>query len=123
MKTCSGCKIEKPFDHFNKSGNKRQFMHGYCKPCQADYDRGYRLPKRFGLSMSEYNELFIKQEGKCAICNVHQSEFIKALAVDHNHRTNKVRGLLCFACNSAIGKLKESDEIINNALEYLRKWR
>ena len=123
MKTCSMCKLNKPISLFNKSGNKRQFMNAYCKPCQAIYDKRYNLKRRFNITVEDYNTMFLEQGGCCAICKKHQSNFKRSLHIDHDHSTGKVRGLLCFACNSAIGKFEESEEIINNSLEYLREWR
>jgi hypothetical protein len=75
---------------------------------------------KYGLSRKQYNEMFRKQRGCCAICGVHQSEFKKALAVDHNHSTGKNRGLLCSACNVAIGLLKEDREVLRKAMLYLQ---
>jgi len=65
------------------------------------------------------------QNGKCAICDSdyggHRNGEQKALAVDHCHTTNKVRGLLCEPCNQAIGKLQDSAEICRRAANYLEK--
>lgn len=69
--------------------------------------------------LSYYNQLFLKQEGRCAICTKHQSEFKKALHVDHDHKTSKVRGLLCTRCNPGIGYLQNSPTICKAAYEYL----
>jgi hypothetical protein len=66
-------------------------------------------------------KLFEEQRGRCAICNRHQFEFSKKLAVDHSHETEKVRGLLCSNCNHAIGQLKDDPELCFRAAEYLIK--
>lgn len=79
--------------------------------------------KRFDyLEMNEakYNILFAVQEGRCKICNKHQSEFKRKLAVDHDHKTNEVRGLLCNKCNTGIGLLKEDLEILKSAISYIK---
>lgn len=62
-----------------------------------------------------YNEMWLKQGGKCAICG--KSEPV--LCVDHCHKTQYVRGLLCSNCNSGIGFLKDSPELVLKALKYL----
>ena len=80
-----------------------------------------RLKYYYGIGYNDYNNLFNKQNGCCAICGKHQSELNRKLSVDHNHNTGVVRGLLCRNCNSAIGLLKEDVNIINNALKYINK--
>jgi hypothetical protein len=51
----------------------------------------------------DFDRLYQIQQGKCAICLVHSTEFKRTLAVDHDHRTGMVRGLLCDGCNAAVG--------------------
>lgn len=77
--------------------------------------------KLYGVSVEEYNEIFNNQEGKCAICDIPQSELKSRLGVDHNHVTNQVRGLLCHKCNLALGLLDDSIEILDRAKVYLLK--
>jgi hypothetical protein len=78
-----------------------------------------RRVRRYGITLETYNVLFAKQEGKCAICERHQSECKRAFAVDHDHDTGEVRGLLCSNCNTALGLLKDSPEITEKATQYL----
>jgi hypothetical protein len=87
-----------------------------------DWRHNYYLKRKYDISQEQYNELLIKQRGRCAICGTHQLELKKALSVDHNHTTNKVRELLCDKCNVAIGLLNESPDILKKAIEYLQKW-
>lgn len=63
--------------------------------------------------------MLARQCERCAICNRHQSEFKIALAVDHDHETGRVRGLLCKPCNIAIGLLGENQSHLMNAAAYL----
>ena len=77
----------------------------------------------FGMTLFEYNELFVKQEGCCGICKQHQTTFERRLAVDHCHETGKIRGLLCMKCNQGIGQLKDSIEVLSNAIEYLKEFK
>jgi hypothetical protein len=74
---------------------------------------------RYGVSDNWYDERFILQNGLCAICE--QPPDKKPLGIDHNHKTGKVRELLCHKCNSAIGLLNEDTIIIQKVLEYLKK--
>jgi hypothetical protein len=75
--------------------------------------------KKYGLTLEQYDELFNKQEGKCAICGKHQSELKQALCVDHDHITKKVRGLLCITCNRGIGYLNDNIQLLSQAINYL----
>jgi hypothetical protein len=88
--------------------------------------KGYSLKKSFGISVEEFKRLLSENEGKCHICNLPETSKLKSrktrsLAVDHDHKTGKVRGLLCWACNSGIGKLKDDPEILRIAALYLEK--
>ena len=84
------------------------------------------LKRSYGITIQEYEVLFQKQNGKCAICNLPETKInkkdkqFKKLAVDHCHKTGKIRGLLCFACNGSLGKFKDSIELLQNAIEYLK---
>lgn len=82
----------------------------------------YNLKHRFGLSEQEYNQMFIDQKGRCAICDRHQSEFNRGLYVDHCHITGKVRKLLCCTCNTFLGAIKDCPEKAAKVQEYL-KWQ
>lgn len=80
-----------------------------------EYKKTAYLHHMYGISMDDYKNMIIKQDGHCAICN-HEKE----LQIDHDHKTGKVRGLLCRACNTAIGKFKDDITVLMNAIEYLR---
>ena len=74
--------------------------------------------KQYGLCEQDYQELLVAQNGVCAIC-LSQDKHSR-LAVDHCHKTNKVRGLLCRGCNFALGKFADDPEVVARALVYLR---
>jgi hypothetical protein len=69
--------------------------------------------------MEEYNNLFEKQNGKCAICNGESKDRGRALDVDHDHKTGKIRGLLCVSCNRGLGHFNDSRWALNKAIQYL----
>lgn len=135
MKICSKCKAEKPLSEFHKRANRPCGVRSMCKDCYKNYPtikkrrdnymRNYDLNKSYGISIAEYDELFKKQNGKCAICNKTSSEKgmnrKKHLCVDHCHTTGKVRGLLCDQCNRAIGLLNEDLNVLNKAINYLKE--
>lgn len=78
------------------------------------------LKRKFGISLEEYEALANAQDFKCAICQKDQSEFKIKLAVDHNHETKAVRGLLCKDCNTGIGLFKDNPSLLLSAINYLK---
>lgn len=86
------------------------------------YQYRYHLKKKFGISPEQYDELLRKQDSRCAICGAYEGDKSKRkLAVDHNHKTKEVRGLLCTKCNMGIGYLKDDVQILKNAIGYLER--
>ena len=73
------------------------------------------LKYEYGITLDDYNKMFNEQEGKCAICQRHQNELTRTLCVDHNHKTNKVRALLCLTCNTDVS-------VVENRLEEMMKY-
>lgn len=71
------------------------------------------------MTIHRYDQLLNIQNYSCAICSIHQQKLKRMLNVDHDHITGKVRGLLCDACNRALGYFKDSEIILNNAKNYL----
>lgn len=83
-------------------------------------DRKQSLRRLYGITIKEYNELCKQQSYRCAICNIHADNLSQNLAVDHCHKTNEIRGILCTNCNTGIGKLGDNVEGLEKALSYLR---
>jgi hypothetical protein len=78
----------------------------------------YRLKTRYGLTPEQYQELFDRQEGRCAVCKRHQSELTSKLVIDHCHQTKEIRSLLCSYCNlRVVGKLRR--DTIQSVYDYL----
>lgn len=82
--------------------------------------RRSNLGRKFKFSLEQFERLLIAQEGVCAIC-LKPCITGEMLSVDHCHLTGKVRGLLCRKCNSAIGLLSDSPEMLRKALLYLER--
>lgn len=135
MKECSICKIEKPFEDFVKRSNRKSGRQPYCKKCHnakmrdkysSNLMKDYDLKRNYGISLNDYDKLFLEQKGKCKICETHISEINKRhkkhLCVDHCHETGIIRGLLCDSCNRGIGLLKDDANILKSAYEYLIKY-
>lgn len=145
MKVCSKCKEVKTLSNFRKkkfkSGNYG--LHSHCKSCAssaikkwnennpdkiAEYKSKYYYKfrekftlKKYGLTEREYTRKLIEQNGVCAICNKQETSQ-RQLAVDHNHETGEIRGLLCGNCNRGLGHFQENLEILDKAKDYLTNW-
>lgn len=80
------------------------------------------LRTRWGIDLAAYERKMVEQRGTCAICKK-PCKSGKRLAVDHDHSTNQLRGLLCTNCNTAIGSLSDSSDLCRKAAEYLEGWK
>lgn len=78
-----------------------------------------RLKKEFGLSLIKYRLISVFQKNCCGICKKPRSNFKNDLAVDHDHKTGVVRGLLCMHCNRALGKWRDNDTSVVAAANYV----
>jgi Autographiviridae endonuclease VII len=87
------------------------------------YNQRKHLKATYGITVEDYNKMFEKQKGCCAICKEHQTNFKKRLSVDHNHKTGQIRQLLCYKCNSLLGYAKENKIILEEAIKYLEYHR
>ncbi len=94
----------------------------------ADYYNKYKdkikyanLKKKYNISKEDLDTLYTRCGASCSICKLPEKENQggKALHVDHDHKTGKVRGLLCNNCNLGIGYLKDDVKILESAIEYL----
>ena len=79
------------------------------------------LKKHYGITLADYERMFAEQGGVCAICKTFRvSKSHPRLGVDHDHKTGRVRGLLCWMCNRGMGLLGDSRERMLSAAEYLK---
>jgi hypothetical protein len=85
----------------------------------ADARRRSKLRVKYGLTIEGYNALLDKQGGVCAVCGHNVSK--RALHVDHDHGTGKVRGLLCNKCNRGMGLLGDDVTLLKSAIAYLER--
>lgn len=81
--------------------------------------RERNLLRLYGITLDQYEELLQKQDSRCFICQRHESEFKTRLAVDHNHVTGEIRGLLCNYCNHRVVGRHRDPEIVRRLYEYL----
>lgn len=141
MKRCSTCKKMRIRQDFYQRSDTTDKLCYTCKPCTRKKDRNRNqagqefndrrravmrsghLSRNFGITQEQYDEMFDRQLGLCAICKkpetMRRGNRVINLGIDHCHDTGKIRGLLCKACNRAIGQLGDSADRIRAALEYL----
>jgi hypothetical protein len=94
-----------------------------------DKVKSEHLRYKYGINLEKYKEMLHKQNNVCAICHrpetrrlYHDTTRCFSLMVDHSHTSNKVRGLLCHKCNSAIGLLEENINTFQSAMDYLNHY-
>ena len=95
-------------------------------PIKIQIRKNRELIRDFNITLEEYNQLLLSQNGVCAICGEPETSTnrgkIKCLSVDHDHETGKIRGLLCQKCNQGLGNFKDSLELIEKTKQYLIKY-
>jgi hypothetical protein len=85
-----------------------------------EWSKNNDIKKLYGITVTEMNIIRDNQNNKCKICN---KTFIKTPHIDHNHKTGKVRGLLCGKCNSILGYCNDDISILQNAIAYLGEYK
>lgn len=85
----------------------------------SDAGRRSHLRLKYGITIEQYNELLHKQKGCCALCDRPQTEFKTRLAVDHNHATGEIRGLLCAYCNHRVIGRHRDGTLLRRMADYV----
>jgi hypothetical protein len=130
---CSQCGEIKPVTEYSPTTKGRYGLYSACRKCyqvwqKASYlrtnGRGARnahLRETYGVTLDEYNAMLTRQGWKCAICGTPApEEGERSFPVDHDHKTGKVRAILCTGCNAGIGMFKENASALHAAVEYLQ---
>lgn len=135
---CGSCKKQLPFHMFYKSRSKKTGYGYRCKECDdvarkkwavnnpersKISARGRNLKIKYGITLEEYQTILDSQGGLCRICGCSSDSprVLGSFAVDHDHTTGAIRGLLCNQCNRAIGMLDDSPTLLRKAAGYLEK--
>lgn len=100
-------------------GSRKCWKHHKPKK-RAKSLRKSRIKRLYGITVEQYDAQAEAQDYKCAVCGVEDLSDGRRLAVDHNHDTGDVRGLLCSNCNTGIGLLQDSPEVASSAASYLK---
>lgn len=117
-KDCSSCGERKKVEFFDQRRGKLQGYMAKCRACESNHQLESRLASKYGITLTQYDMLLEAQEDRCAICR--RKPRSKRLAVDHNHKTGEVRGLLCMTCNHRLlGAAMENPTILRRAADYL----
>lgn len=125
VRICNKCNVEKPiemFRHRNQliKGKYYSWYQWQCKKCFSLSTSLRKTEEKLGMAKGEYAAMLKAQGGVCAICKSSYSDKRGSrLSVDHDHLTGKVRGLLCFSCNSGAGQFKDSPQLLREAAAYL----
>lgn len=133
-KKCIHCGIVKPINFFYSDRHKSDKHRDVCAECLRRENkesrvssRGSHLKNKYGITEDDYIKMLNEQNGVCAICG--KPELMKArnglpapLYIDHDHKNNRVRKLLCSKCNSGIGMFHDSPDLLIRAAGYLRKY-
>lgn len=104
--------------HRQTEGHKEWKKNYRALQSTKDARRNQLLQKNFGITLEDYTKMLVGQSGVCAICL--KADPPRSLAVDHCHKTGKIRGLLCRACNVSIGLLEDDGDRLERAIRYLR---
>lgn len=136
-KACKGCKEIKPLEDYYPNKRYKDGRLSLCIPCERDrvntwikskgtkekYRRKlYSVKWKYGITREEYEALLARQKECCLICGIHKSLCkYETLVVDHCHTSGKIRGLLCHHCNAGLGHFKDSTEVLQVAIDYLRR--
>ena len=120
-KYCSKCKIVKPLFEFNIKSNGRKLAQSHCIECDNKKNKENGIFRDFGITLKDYDKMLEKQNGGCKICGTKEIGHKRQgrFCVDHNHKTGKIRGLLCTNCNRLLGAAKDDIEILTKAITYL----
>jgi len=88
--------------------------------------RKYKLKQLYGITVDQYDTLMVMQNGVCAICGLSETATYRGktrrLTIDHDHKTNTIRGLLCSNCNIGVGNLQDNPTLLRLAADYLEKY-
>lgn len=136
-KTCNKCKEEKLLEDFYLNTGGRYGRKSICAVCEkqrtADWRkksgdshkskaRAYHLSTKYDMTLSDFDQMRVLQNHKCAICGLDELECrFGRLYVDHDHADGEVRKLLCHHCNTGLGMFKDDPDLLHAAIAYLQE--
>jgi len=138
---CTSCNKVKSLSQYGSCSNGANGKRRQCKECRNNYRkkryktnpeyykklkeqrRSGMLKIRYGITSKEYDSMLKQQNNKCAICHKDSNYMSKRLAVDHCHKTGKIRALLCDSCNNILGRAKDDPDLLLRCSEYLLEYQ
>lgn len=134
MKACAKCYTFQPLSHFYSHKTTKDRLFPHCKACAKAMDKkrsktrdnysdsriSSKMKSNYGITLEDYNKMLAMQSGVCMICGQEESNG-KRLAIDHDHKTGAVRGLLCNHCNIGLGKFFDDPSLLTAAINYLNE--
>lgn len=110
--------------HWREAGEFKNKM-VICNACLPEYSRAMNLRRLFGVDQAWYQAKLAEQDGVCAICQSPepQNMGMRFLAIDHDHNTDHIRGLLCSKCNNALERLDLYPGWAERAIAYVLRYR
>jgi hypothetical protein len=125
---CPDCGDDKPLEEFPHHRSTPLGRATYCKPCHNKRNREsrarnggnrhYHLKQRYGIDAADVERMVGEQGGLCAVCRRRPPA-----QVDHDHATDRVRGILCDGCNGGIGHFRDDADLIRKAIVYVKRYR
>ena len=117
-KKCGKCKTVKAVTEFTKNRSTKDGLRYECKPCM----RVQKFQLRYGITLKQWDQMFIDQCGRCLICEVDLPPMGKGVHTDHCHTHGAVRGLLCNHCNLTLGHAKDNPNTLRAAADYIENY-
>lgn len=118
MRVCSRCQEEKPeAGYYLTTNHGKPYLRAQCRACDNKIRRRTHLRRTYNMTLTDFEDMRTQQKSCCKICG---NLMLGRIDIDHNHKTGKIRGLLCINCNGGLGNFKDSIEMLEKAIEYLQ---
>lgn len=147
MKRCVKCGEDKPNSDFHKQAAAKDGLKTWCKRCACSYTNQWHADnadkraawvrrrkqdpavyraanwRSQGIDVAQAATMLREHDGRCTLCGADFPGTKKGWAVDHCHATGKVRGVLCYGCNTGLGGFKDNPHTLRKAAEYIERSR
>jgi hypothetical protein len=139
-RVCAKCKEFKSWDCYSNNKIGKNGRYSQCKPCKSAYNRVAERARKasqpkesyekrrekllkwsYGITSEKFDAMLAEQNYCCAICSAKENKVNKHFFVDHCHKNGRIRGLLCFHCNTLLGMAKDNTQILEAAILYLER--
>ena len=127
LSTCIDCGQKTTKPNATRCGSCNRLYKKSIAPERKKYAAEWQRNKKYGMSVDEFDVWWITYKGKCGICNCdlkmplpQKGQPLDVVAIDHDHKFGKIRGLLCNACNKGLGLFRDSIDILESAKRYLQ---